>query len=272
MTNAHPPDPTSTDPAGPIRHVLSDDNIASIRAAIRDANNTQQLLSDTVRVLFDAILSGREPDSRNSTSEAADVRPGDYALPSAQWQAIVSAVTERAQQWGTQAEAGLELVLNLMPGQYDDPVISAPQLQQPEYRPVVHTLLWARDAIDVVTACTIHLDRLREAYGPDSPPYQEALYSWHRALTAVVAMNTGATTTISKYGPMDLLVHTSSGLIYAVIFHGASRYCTVAGCGARIRDDGTIQATHTATPVDEHQHVASYPLAGPRRGVWSLHS
>jgi hypothetical protein len=273
MSTAHPNDPTTTaDPAGPIRHVLSDDDIASILATIRDAENTQQLVSDTVGALYDAILVGREPTSGGSTSLIPDVRPGDYALPSSQWQAIVSAVTQRAQQWGTQAEAGLELALNLMPGQYDDPTVAPPQLPLPDYRPVVHTLLWARDAVDVVTACTLHLDRLRDAYGPYSPLYLDASDSWHRALTAVIAMNTGATTTVSKDGPMDLLVNTSSGLIYAVVFHAAARRCTVTGCGARLLHDGTVQPVPTGAPAVAHQHAPSYPLDGPRPGAWSLHS
>jgi hypothetical protein len=84
----------------------------------------------------------------------------------------------------------------------------------------------------VINACETHLDRLRTHYGPASSTYQDALHSWHRNLTALITMNTGAHTQVSKDTNISLFVHTSSGLVYALIFHGATRRCTTPGCDA----------------------------------------
>jgi hypothetical protein len=241
-------------------------DIADILTVIREANSSSQLLEDTVRTLYRAIIAD------GPTPTSSPIRPDDYALPAAQWRAIVGAVTARAEQWGTQAPIGVELAMFLMPGQYDDPTVPEPDVPLPDYRPLVRTIEWARDALDEVTAVSVHLDLLRTAYGPTSPLFFEAADSWQRALTAIITMNLGTMTLVSKDGPMSLLVRTGSGLVYAAIFHPAVRRCTVAGCGADLRDDGTIQPGHVGTPAPEHQHIASYPLDGPRPGTWSLHS
>jgi hypothetical protein len=246
--------------------VLSAESIADILTAIRDATSSAQLLDDTIRVLYRAILAG------SAAAATSPIRPEDYSLPATQWRAIIGAAIQRAEQWGTQALVGLELALNLMPSRFDDPAVPEPPMPLPDYRPPLRTLEWARDATDVVTTATGYLDQLRTTYGPASPWYLDAADSWQRALTAVIAMNGGVTTTVSKYGPMDLFVQTGSGLVYAVVFHPAVRGCTVAGCGARLLDDGTVQPPTTGSALPEHQHVASYPLDGPRPGTWSLHS
>ncbi|WP_204301154.1 hypothetical protein [Actinoplanes campanulatus] len=266
MSHTTPHDTTKTQPDNPMRYVLTDENIASILAAIRNANSTGQLLKDAIRALYRAVLAG------SPAPATSPIRPEDYALPATQWKAIIGAVIQRAEQWGTPAVVGLELALNLMPSQYDDPAVPEPHMPLPDYRPVVRTLEWARDAIDVVTAVSGHLDQLRTAYGPGSTLFLDAADSWWRALTAIITMNLGTTTTVSKDGPMSLLVRTDIGLIYAVAFHPVVRRCTVTGCGAHLLDDGTVRPVTTDNPVAEHQHVASYPLDGPRPGTWSLHS
>jgi hypothetical protein len=263
MSTTQPTDPNLT---SPIRRVLSDDSIADILTVIRDANSTSQLLEDTVRTLYRAIIAG------GPAPTSSPIRPDDYALPVTQWQAIVGAVAARAEQWGTQAVIGLELAMFLMPGQYDDPTVPAPDMPLGDYQPPMRTIEWANDALDEVGAVSTYLDHLRTAYGPTSPLFFEAADSWLRALTAIITMNLGTTTAVSKDGPLSLLVQTGSGLVYAAVFHPAARRCTVADCGTHLRDDGTIQPVHADTPAPEHQHIASYPLDGPRPGTWSLHS
>ncbi|GIF01995.1 hypothetical protein [Paractinoplanes rishiriensis] len=266
MSTAHPTDSADTNLNRPIRHVLSDESITDILTVIREATSTSQLLEDTIRALYRAILAG------NPAAASSAIRPDNYALPATQWQAIISAAIGRAEQWGTQAVVVLDLAMNLMPRRYDDPTVPEPHMPLPDYRPAVRTIEWASDAIDVVTAVSAHLDQLRAVYGPASLQFLDAADSWQRALTAIITMNLGATATVSKDGPMSLLVRTGSGLIYAATFHADVRRCTVAGCGAHLRDDGTIPASHADHPVPEHQHIASYPLDGPRPGTWSLHS
>jgi len=78
------------------------------------------LLSATVGALYNALLSdtGRTIDQ---LPEGDRLDPRDYAIPTSQWRAILAAITNRAQAWGTAAEVGLELALGLMPAHYDDP-------------------------------------------------------------------------------------------------------------------------------------------------------
>lgn len=261
--------PSHTTPTVPARYQLTNDDFAAIQSAIRNAASTRDLLTTSIDALYRAILTdtGRSPATLPHRHQ---LRPGDYALPTSQWQAIVDAITARALQWGTVAEVALELSLNLMPGQYDDPQVPVPQLDLPDYRPIEHTLVISREATDVLTACQQHLDRLRQAYGPASRLYLDALHSWLRCLHLLLSMNLGAATAISKDGPLGLFVRTGSGLIYAVIFHPVPRRCIVAGCGQPIADDGTTLPA--ATSVAAHQHQPSYPLDGPQPGTWSLHS
>lgn len=262
--------PSRTTPTGPARHQLTVDDLAVIRAAIRNATSTRDLLTTTIDALYQALLAdtGR---TLAALPHRQQLRPGDHALPTSQWQAIVDAITARAMQWGTAADVALELSLNLMPGQYDDPQVPVPQLDLPDYRPAEHTIVISHEATDVLDACQQHLDRLRHAYGAASDLYLDALHSWLRCLHIVLSMNLGAATAISKDGSLGLFVRTSSGLVYAVIFHPVQRRCTVAGCGQPIADDGTVPPP-AATPVGMHQHQPTYPLDGPQPGTWSLHS
>jgi hypothetical protein len=259
-----------TTPTGPARYVLTTEDLTVIYQAIRTASDTRDLLITTINRLYQAILAGTG-QSLATLPDGRQLRPDDYALPTNQWQAIVTAVTARAQQWGTAAEVGLELVLNVMPDQYHDPDIAVPDLPLPDYRPVTHTIVMSRDAIDVLTDCRQHLDRLRLAYGDTSAFYLDALHSWDQALHLVLTINAGASTTVDKDDELSLIARTGSGLIYAVIFRPTRRRCTVIGCHIPIADDGTTPPDDD-TPTAVHEHQPNYPLTGPQPGTWSLHS
>jgi hypothetical protein len=239
-----------TNPTDEIRRVLTDDEFQRIITAIRDATDTRQLLGAAMGALYNALLAdtGRTLDQ---ASEGARVRPGDYAIPTSQWQAILAAATGRAQAWGTAAEVGLELALGLMPAHYDDPQAPVPDLALPDYRPSEHTITLSREAVDVIGDCEAHLGRLHTFYGAGSAIYQDALNSWHRNLTALITMNTGAHTRVSKDGTLSLFVRTSSGLVYALVFHGDTRRCTSPDCEALIDDDGTARPGRPAADPDD---------------------
>ena len=262
---------TEVNPTGQVRRALTTDELHRLLAAIRDATSTRHLLAAAIGALYNALLAdtGR---TLNQLPEGEHIRPSDYAIPTSQWQAILTAVTGRAQAWGTATEVGLELALGLMPNHYDDPQAPVPDLPLPDYRPAEHTVTLSREAVDVIGDCEAHLGRMRAVYGPQSDAYQDALQSWHRNLAALVTMNTGVHTQVSKDGNLSLFVRTSSGLVYALIFHGATRHCTTPGCDALIADDGTARPSHTGAHVPDHEHSPTYPLDGPRPGTWSFHS
>ncbi len=256
---------------GQVRRALSTEELQRILHAVRDATDTRQLLTTAIGALYTALLAdtGRDP---TQVPDGEQVRPGDYAIPASQWQAILTAITGRAQQWGTAAEVALAAAIDYLPAQYDDPRVPAPTLTLPDYRPAQHILVLDRDAVDVIAACEAHLGRLRTFYGAGSGTYQDALHSWHRNLAALFTMTTGVHTHVGKDGPLSLIVRTSSGLIYGLIFHGATRRCTSDGCDALIADDGTTRPGHAGTRVPDHPHLPSYPLNGPRPGTWTFHS
>jgi hypothetical protein len=256
-------DTTST-PAQ-IRTTLNTHDLHRIHAAILDAADTRQLIETTLTILYDALAG-------DTGTQARQIQPQRYAIPTSQWTAILTAVTNRAQAWGTATAVGLELALNLMPGHYHDPDVPAPNLDLPDYRPTEHRLTITRSAVDVITAAEAHLDRLQTCYGPTSQTYQTALHSWHRGLAGLFSMNSGAHTQVSADGALSLFVHTAGGFVYGLIFHGTDRRCTTDGCHALIDADGAARPACTGAMVLDHDHTPSYPVDAPRPGAWSFHS
>jgi hypothetical protein len=254
------------------RRALTRDELHRILAVIREATDTRQLRDTTLRTLYTILLA----DAGAPLDDLPDgqrINPGAFAIPTTQWQLILRAATNRAQEWGTAAEIGLELALGLMPTHYDDPDTPVPEVTLPDYRPVEHIVTFDRAALDVIAAAEAYLAKLHTAYGATSSIYQQALVSWHRNLTAVLTMNTGPHTRVTWDGELSLFVRTSSGLVYGLIFHGATRHCTQPGCHTLIADDGTAHpAGGTGATVIDHHHAPSYPLGQPPPGTWSLHS
>jgi hypothetical protein len=82
----------------------------------------------------------------------------------------------------------------------------------------------------------------------------------------------GADTHISEDGRLALLVRTSSGFTYGLIFHGRTRRCTTAGCAAVIDDTGVARPADSLAPMLDHDHTPSYPIGAPQPGEWFFHS
>jgi hypothetical protein len=266
-----------------VARALTTAELAGVLDTIARAANSGDLLHSALRAVFDALLEGAgespatpvptDPDEAIHSSAAADrrVNPSDYAIPAAQWQAITSAITNRAAEWGTGALLAFELI-NLMPAAYEDPAVPAPATARTDYRPHAHHLEASRDATDTIAACEAHVQALGRYFGWQSPPYLNALTSWHRQLARLFGMGLGAHTRISKDGDRSLLVTTASGIVFGVIFHGAPRHCTADGCAATILDDGRAYPPYQGAPALDHEHTPSYPLDAPRPGEWSFHS
>ncbi len=261
---------STTSPGLRVRRALTPDELKHIHTEITAAHNTTDLLLRAFRAMFTALLSdvGATVDDLGADNK---LRTGDYAIPTSQWQAIVTAITDRAEQWGTAALLTFDLI-ELMPASYDDPDMPAPGWQRVDRRPDTLKLTVSRDAVDVIAACEARLQALADRYGRTSPVYLDALHSWHRNLAGLFSMSFGAATTITRDGDLSLFACTGSGFVYAVIFHGHQRYCTADGCHARIGDDGTVYPSHQGAPIADHEHTPSYPLNTTQPGTWSFHS
>jgi hypothetical protein len=251
------------------RRPQTGDELDTIRQRIVVAADTTGLLHDAVLAVY-AVLLADTGHTLADLPAGQRLNPTDFAIPSSQWNAIVDAIGRRAQAWATTAAIAMELI-DVMPSAYDDPDVATPDFKLRNYRPEIYDLHVSRDAIDVIAACESHLHQLSVDYGPTSVIYLDALHSWHRRMAGLFSRNGGVSTTVSKDGPMSLLVHTG-GLTYGLIWHGATRRCTDPACDAVIDDDGTAGPTHTGATVLDHDHAPSYPLDAARPGQWSFHS
>jgi hypothetical protein len=263
---------TVTDtPAYRVRRALSPTELTAILDAAQTANDTKQLLTAVFEGVFTPLLT-------TVGESLTDYGPGhkldvcEYAIPAAQWAAIADACQQRADAFGTRADVALALA-DLMPASYEDPTITVAARPAIDHRPYEHMLSVSREACDEIAAASTRCDQLGAFFGVDSAQYLTAVRSWQRGICAVFGMTFGATTRISREGPLSLRIHPSSGYVYALIFHPQARVCTNPGCGAVIDDDGHAHPPRTgATPCAPGQHHPSYPLQAPQPGTWSLHS
>jgi len=253
-----------------ISRPLTADEIKVVLAGIDSATSSSDLLHRAVSDIYTALLADTGTTFDSLTAEHR-LKATDYAIPSSQWQAIVKAITDRAAQWGTGAQLGLNLV-NLMPSTYDDPDVPTPTIPTVDRRPDIHHLAVTREATDVTTACDAHVQSLGDHFGRESQIYLDAFTSWHHQLARLFSMTFGADTRISKDGPLSLFVSTGGGFVFGVLFHGAWRRCTTDGCAAVLGDHGMAYPPYSGAPVMEHEHAPSYPLDAPQPGQWSFHS
>jgi hypothetical protein len=253
-----------------VRRPLTDNELTRLLAEVAEATDTTDLFTRTVRGVFTPLLA----DLGRTFDDVSPLNPLDatrFAIPAAQWQTLMQAVADRAGQWGTAAMVTLELT-NVLPSAYDDPTVAVPVAPRVDRRPPIHDLRFTREATDVIRACEEHLHALAAHYGRGSAYHLDALTSWHGHLARLTDMGFGANTQVRADGPLSLQVTTASGLLYAIVFHPARRRCTTSGCLTVIDDDGTARPAHRHAPVFDHRHTPSYPLDGPRPGVWSFHS
>lgn len=94
--------------------------------------------------------------------------------------------------------------------------------------------------------------------------------SWQAQLSRLFSMSLGSAARVSRDDDLSLLVTTSTGFTYGLIFHPAHRRCLRPGCTAVLPDDGTPSTAGPACPDGQHQ--PSFPLDGVKPGTWSFHS
>jgi hypothetical protein len=251
------------------RRALTAQEMTTILDKIAASTNGGELVNQTVRAVFNALLP--EGQSFDDYSPEQRLDPSAYKIPQNQWTAITTAATDRAQEWGVATEVALALAVDLMPGTYEDPDAYVPTVKRRvDHRLPVHTLTVTREAVDVIAACASHVQELGNAYGRESRWYLEAAVSWQRVLARLFDMGFGAESRVMKDGDLSLFVSTGGGFVYGVIFHGVERRCTFEGCRAVLTDDGTLRINDGAPST--HLHEWLYPQEAPTPGAWSTHS
>ena len=255
----------------PIRRALSVDELTVVIARITAAEATEQVLPIAVHVVYDTLLADLGL-SLDTLPRGQQLDPRQFLIPARQWEVITGAVTARAAAWGTSVEVAIDLI-NLLPGQYDDPDAPVPDLPRTDHRPEHLEVHLSRDAVEVIAAAGHHIQALAAYYLPGSPQHFAAATSWLSCLSRLLTMSFGPDIRVVRDGDLSLVIHTSSGYTFAVIFHGEARRCTAGdGCTALIADDGTAHVPFRTAVLAEHEHRPSFPLDAPRPGSWSLHS
>ena len=254
--------------APPVHSVLSDPELTEIIAAIAAADSTSQAFTAAITATLTVLL---EPSGETLHDYGPDrpLDPSRFAIPASQWAAISEACMARADAFGGRAHVALDLV-NLMPASYEDPSVTVTVAPLPDQRPYEYVLTATREATDVIAAASARCADLARSYGHGSREHLDAAVSWERQLSLLFSMSLGTSARVSRDSDLSLLVTTSSGFTFAIIFHPVRRHCTNPGCSAVITDDGTPRATGRACPGGQHQ--PSYPLSAPQPGTWSFHS
>lgn len=250
------------------RRALTDAEMIRITAAIAAAGSTAEAVAVAVTGTLTALLAPLG-ETLDSYTPGRPLNPSKFAIPTAQWHAITEACLARADAFGGRVQAGIALI-DTMPSSYDDPSVTVATAPLPDQRPYEYVLTVTREATDVIAAASARCDELERWYGVGSREYRDAIRSWERQLVRLFSMALGASARVSRDGDLSLLVTTSTGFTYGIIFHPVRRRCTVAGCTALIGDDGTIRAHGRACP--DENHTPSHPLDAPQPGTWSFHS
>ncbi|MDT5033847.1 MAG: hypothetical protein QOC94_4018 [Actinoplanes sp.] len=255
----------------PIRRALSLQEMTTIIGRVDAAEATEQLLPIVVRGLYDTLLADLGL-SLDSLPKGQQLDPRKFLIPARQWEAITGTVTDRAATWGTGAELTMDLI-NVLPGTYDDPGAPLPDLPRTDHRPDHLEVHASRDAVEVIAAAGHHVQALAAHYGPGSAEHLTAATSWLACLSQLLTISLGPNIRVVRDGNLSMLIHTSSGYTFAVIFHSDARRCTAGdGCTALIADDGTAHAPVSTAVQADHEHRPSFGLDAPRPGSWSLHS
>jgi hypothetical protein len=226
---------------GPVERVLTLTELDRVRARIEATSSTEELvrvvLVEVYRVL--RYLDAEEVPS----ALAAGVDLTRFAIPRSQWEAIAAWAANRATEWGTAAGVGFRLA-GAMPDSYEDPAAPTLDTTPTDHRPGTHVVILSREAVDTIAACTGHVEDLAAAYGDTSEAYRHAVSSWLRCLTSLLDLALGAETSVERRGSRSLLVRTSSGLEYGVIFH----------------------------PTQAPAHAPAHGRPGPTPATWCTHS
>jgi hypothetical protein len=102
--------------SAPVRRALTVDEVTAIFARIAAAEDISQLLPIVVVAVYDTLLAdlGLSLD----TLPGQQLDPRKFLIPAQQWEAITSAVTDRATALGSRPALAMDLI-NLLPGTYD---------------------------------------------------------------------------------------------------------------------------------------------------------
>jgi hypothetical protein len=253
-----------------IRRALSLDELAAIIARITAAEDITELLPIVVVAVYDTLLA-EVGLSIATLPEGHQLDPRKFLIPARQWEAITGAVTDRATTFGGRPALAMDLI-NLLPGTYDDPAALVPDLPGIDRRRDLDVSL-SGDAVEVIAAAGHHVQALGAHYGPGSPQHVTAATTWLAGLAQVLSGSCGPQARVVRDGNLSLMVHTSSGFTFGVIFHGDARRCLAGdGCTALIADDATVHAPYPTATVAAHDHEPSFPLDAPRPGSWGVHS
>jgi hypothetical protein len=254
-----------TEPTAGIRRALSSAELDTLDSAMAATTSTAELVSTLIATLYDQLLTGTGR-SFADYSRAQQLRPGDFAIPTRQWEVIASMACAHAQRWGAGVTIAMDLI-SLLPATYSDPDAPGPSHLQADDDERISELQLTRSARTVITGCEDYLRVMAGYYGANARCYRDAARSWHHQLVGLLAGAFGSPTRITADGPLSL--HAAApALHYGVIFHGVARRCLSPGCDARIADDGTV----SGHAVADHEHQPSYPLGAPQPGTWSMHS
>jgi hypothetical protein len=250
---------------------LTDEEIAAARAAILAAASVPEIFTALLDTVFGPLLESLG-ERLADYGPGHQLDPGAFAIPAAQWAAIIEACLSRADALGGRMQIAMDLI-NVMPASYDDPSVTVSHQPTPDQRPCQHVLMVTREATDVIAAASRRCADLASHFGENSPEYRKAARSWEHQLSQLFLMSFGARTTVTRDGDLSLLVSTGCGIVYGIIFHRAPRWCTAVSCKAEISDDGTAWTHLQDDPVcPGGQHTPSYPLDAPIPGTWSFHS
>jgi hypothetical protein len=255
-----------------VRRALSHSELTTVLDSVHAAGSTKEILAAVVQGVFGALL-------RTVEESLADYGPDRkldadaFAIPATQWAAIADACHARADAFGTRTDIALTLA-DLMPVSYDDPTVTVALRPTIDHRPHEHVLTVSREATDAITAASKRCDQLGTYFGVNSPQHLNAVRTWQHGICTVFSMIFGAATTITHDGPMSLLINSSSGYVYALVFHPDLRVCANPGCGVVIDDDGNPHPPDTGAPppCPGGRHRPPYPLDAPHPGTWQLHS
>lgn len=253
-----------------VRRALSRSELTEALDAVQAAGSTKEILAAVVQGVFGPLLKTVE-ESLADYGPDRTLDPDAFAIPATQWAAIADACHARADAVGVRAEMAIALA-ELMPVGYDDPTVTVALRPTIDHRPPEHVLTVSREATDEITAASKRCEQLGAYFGAGSPQHLNAVHTWQRGITEVFSMGFGAATTITRQSPMSLLITSSSGYVYALVFHPDPRVCTNPGCGAAIDDNGNPHTPGTGTTPCSDGHRPSYPLDAPHPGIWQLHS
>jgi hypothetical protein len=257
--------------SAPIRRALTVDELTAIIARITAAKDITQLLPIVVVAVYDTLLADLGL-SLNALPKGQQLDPRKFLIPAQQWTAISTAVTNRT-TFASGGPAPAMSLVDLLPSTYDDPTAPVPELAGTDHSPDGLEVSLTREAVGVITAAGHHIQALARHYGLGSREHVTAATTWLSGLNQIISMTSGPRVRVVRDGTLSLLVHTSGGYTFAVIFHGDARHCTAGdGCTALIADDGTVHAPYPTTTVADHDHEPSFPLDAPRPGSWGVHS